>query len=117
MNNVLWTNNICTVDWTCIHGTFTADELDEMFSLCPEGSIAPTFYHASLGGGYSNTQRMRELNIKDGAFYFSFPLTRLKPFLTWLALAHPEATPLKLQDGINSPAIHNLLKQDHICVT
>jgi hypothetical protein len=51
MKNVRWSDNVCTVGGTCIHGAFTAEDLKQLFELCDDESatFTPTFYHARLG--------------------------------------------------------------------
>jgi hypothetical protein len=48
MKRVRWTDNVCTVGGTCIHGYFTAEDLRWLFKLCPVGSFTPTFFHEKL---------------------------------------------------------------------
>jgi hypothetical protein len=111
MQQLRWTNNICTVDWTCLHGSFTVEELDQMFLLCPSGSCTPTFYHEKLGGGFSSTKRIKEVGLTgEQSYYFSFPLSQIKPLFVWLALTYPQTMPLKLEEGVNSSTIRKLLE-------
>lgn len=45
MKYVRWTDNVCTVGGTCIHGNFSGDDLKKLFELCPSGDFTPTFYN------------------------------------------------------------------------
>ncbi len=77
MKNVKWTDNVCTVGGTCIHGYFNLDDLKQLFGLCPNGDFTPTFYHEKLGAyGFSESDidKMREIKGLDQEFgyYFTF---------------------------------------------
>jgi hypothetical protein len=61
MKNVIWTNNVCTVGGTCIHGYFDGIDLTFLLSLCPEGYFTPTFYCETLNsGGFKNPQELKK---------------------------------------------------------
>jgi len=49
MKNVKWTDNVCTVGGTCIHGYFNGADLTKLWQLCPSGHATPTFCHERLG--------------------------------------------------------------------
>jgi hypothetical protein len=38
-----FSDNICTVGWTCIHGYITPDEMQMLKSSCPRGDFHVTF--------------------------------------------------------------------------
>ena len=111
MYSLRWTNNLCTVGWTCLHGSFTPDELDTMLKYCPSGSFTPTFSHERLAAcGHSNTARVREVGIKESqGYYFNFPLTQAKPLFVWIAVTHPSMLPLKLENSRNLQEINQFL--------
>lgn len=71
-----WTDNLCTVGWTCIHARLTPDDIDYLMSKCPKGHIHQTF----LGDGNATLKTsddVRKYLKKEQytlPFYFDFPL-------------------------------------------
>jgi hypothetical protein len=106
MKNVRWTNNVCTVGGTCIHGYFTLDDLRQLFKLCPDASFTPTFYHEKLGAyGYSeqHLDKVKEigeaeakrrrcmypLHTHEWGYYFTFMEKDGQALIKWLKERYP----------------------------
>lgn len=82
-SRVTWSDNICQVGWTCIHGWFSPDEMRRLASDCPAGDFTPTFYVPHDAGGpvytpealhrYLSTRRVAAMRQRSAPFYFNFP--------------------------------------------
>lgn len=105
MKNVRWSDNVCTVGGTCIHGYFTVEDLRKLFELCPQGSFTPTFYHEKLGAygfGPDVLDKMVEigkeeikkclyypLHTHEWGYYFTFMEKDGEKLLSWLREKFP----------------------------
>lgn len=100
MKNVKWTDNICTVGGTCIHGYFNGDDLNILLKLCPTGTFTPTFSNEHLDdGGYRNTKLLKEIIIsrhesislydKEWGYYFIFMENEGNQLLGFLKKSYP----------------------------
>lgn len=83
-SRVKWSDNLCTVGWTCIHGWFSPDELRRLASECPDGDFTPTFYVPHDAGGPVTTPEALDrylsrrkvspgIRQRSAPFYFNFP--------------------------------------------
>jgi len=107
MRNLDWSDNILTVGWTCIHGSFTLKELKQLYDLHPEGSFSPTFpginnysvddmFAAIKKKGYADTEM---------GYYFNFPWQGSEALITFLLMHDIKMTPeiqQKAQDHLGA---------------
>lgn len=103
MKNLDWSNNICTVGWTCIHGWFTLDELKQLIELHPEGSFSPTFPGIN---SYSRDDMFIAIKNKGFAdeemgYYFNFPWKDSEALVTFLLMCDIKMTPEVQQKAQN----------------
>jgi hypothetical protein len=115
MKNVRWSDNVCTVGGTCIHGYFTLEDLSQLFELCddPDATFTPTFYHERLGPcGFiqNDLESIRTLGEDEESrkvysplhkgergYYFTFMERYGERLLTWLK----ERYPMVRKEGCN----------------
>lgn len=78
-----WSDNICTVGYTCIHGTFTPDRMREILSECPSGRFIQTslYEYKTISTPEEAEEYVKWYNsrnsyykIQQVRFYFDFPL-------------------------------------------
>jgi hypothetical protein len=82
-SRVTWSDNLCTVGSTCIHGWFAPDEMRRLLAECPDGTFTPTFYIEHDKGGpvtspealerYLASRRVSYMAQRSAPFYFNFP--------------------------------------------
>ena len=85
MKSLRWSDNICTVGWTCIHAWMNYEDMEWLHSMHPEGTFTPTFFPPSVFNRHTkrNTASWLEA-MKDFkgsrlyaqtilGFYFNFP--------------------------------------------
>jgi len=72
MERVTWSDNICSVGWTCIHGYFTPSDLEWLLKQVPKGHLTPTYYSQLPIRWTPETVRERWGN-DPRSYYFSFP--------------------------------------------
>lgn len=100
MQRVRWTDNICTVGSTCIHGYFDGDDLTFLLSLCPNGSFTPTYYHERFpASGKSDPSCLKQLKFSNFSerslydtelgYYFDFTESEGHKLLNWLKERYP----------------------------
>ena len=96
MKGLSWSDNICTVGWTSIYGSFTLADMQELLGLHPEGSFTPTF--SGIGLGYTNEElfsRLKEEGWDDveHGFYFQFPWQGSEALVSYLLMKDIEMEP------------------------
>lgn len=69
-----WSDNVCTVGWTCIHAYMVAADMRWLLERCPDGTFTPTFYRLAEEGGPVLTPEEAEKLEGPRGFYFNFPL-------------------------------------------
>lgn len=99
MNSVRWTDNVCTVGGTCIHGCFNATDLRLLFELCPTGTFTPTFFEPRLpvyGYGREGIDIIKGIGTRHGSlgdeergYYFTFMESEGQALLTYLREHYP----------------------------
>jgi len=78
MKNLTWSDNLCTVGKTCIHGFFNYEDMLWLLQMCPSGTFTPTFYELPEQWSYSwKTQNgilynMETIKEEQKGFYFNF---------------------------------------------
>lgn len=104
MKSVKWTDNVCTVGGTCIHGYFNHADLLQLLELCPEGDITNTFCCHELGmsGGKEFADRVKEIgeaeakkngyhpmHTHERGYYFTFMEKEGHKLMAWLKERYP----------------------------
>lgn len=78
-----WSDNICTVGYTCIHGAFTPDRMREILSECPSGRFIQTglYEYKTISTPEEAEEYVKWYNARNSyykiqqvRFYFDFPL-------------------------------------------
>ena len=83
LSNLRFSDNICTVGWTCIHASgWEYPSIDAATSLCPLGNFTPTTYvDSDMRRMWTDEQRTNAqrygvpIHILYRGAYFNFPLT------------------------------------------
>ena len=95
LKNLDWSNNICTVGWTCIHGYFTLEELKQLSDLHPEGNFSPTF--PGIDSYYRDDMfidiKNKGLADKEMGYYFNFPWQGAEALVSFLLMHDIKMTP------------------------
>jgi hypothetical protein len=107
MKNLDWTNNICTVGWTCIHGYFTLAELKDLYGLHPEGNFSPTFPGLNSYSPEEMFKSIEKQQIGDDerGYYFNLPWQGSEALVTFLLMHDIKMTPevqQKAQDHLGA---------------
>ncbi len=97
MQRVRWSDNILSEGSTCIHGYFTREDIDLLFSFVPDGSLIHTFCDSRLsvvGRGINDLKDLDVLNWNDKygktkGFYFSFEEKKGEALLSFLKEKFP----------------------------
>lgn len=71
MRRLVWSDNIGTVGWTCVWGVFSADDMDFLLSICPNGSFSPTNFSTR---NCTTPDRLRSSAYSEISSYFNFRL-------------------------------------------
>ncbi len=74
MRRIRWSDNICTVGWTCIHAFMNAEDMHHLLAFCPEGTFSITSLSPWGVWKPATPQRHTEhFGEKTMSYYFRFP--------------------------------------------
>jgi hypothetical protein len=74
MKYLNWSDNVCTIGWTSIHGVMNADDMEWMGKMHPAGHFTPTFFSRWSWNHTVTPERIREhCGDESRGFYFTFP--------------------------------------------
>jgi hypothetical protein len=95
MRNLVHSDNLGRVGWTCIHAFLTWDDMFSLQKAIPEGTFTQTFYTLqrvdSLQSFRAHLTTKVMKGVTEAPFYFSFPNdSKGKELLTSLGLGEPK---------------------------
>lgn len=79
MKDLKWSDNVCTVGWTCVHAGFTPAQMNDLKTLCPKGDFTVTFLSDfPIRSAKDAEKHLKTHPYSNGVIYtyFTFPLDK-----------------------------------------
>lgn len=118
MDNITWSDNTCTVGWTCITVNMSHHEFSWLLAYCPKGTFSACFYFWGIEEDV-NTElgfiKYLERDLLDidtlGTFYFHFPFDKAGlTLLKALCLVDPD-TDIETVRSPNNKKPYHLIRR------